>query len=87
MRCLRLSRLLSLPSRGAWIEIRIIAKLWKLIKSRSPHGERGLKSPPMVEKKSVPQSLPSRGAWIEMRKIETYRFLIPIVAPLTGSVD
>ena len=35
-------------------------------KSRSPHGERGLKS--SEEKEAIVQrlSLPSRGAWIEM---------------------
>ena len=33
----------SLPARGAWIEIKKEANRWAELKSRSPHGERGLK--------------------------------------------
>ena len=33
----------SLPTRGAWIEIKWIAELQAKTSSRSPHGERGLK--------------------------------------------
>ena len=34
----------SLPSRGAWIEIFFIILFTSFLRSRSPHGERGLKS-------------------------------------------
>ena len=34
---------LSLPSRGAWIEIRMEFKVCALLARRSPRGERGLK--------------------------------------------
>ena len=33
---------------------------------RSPHGERGLKSPPVAKVLPLAPSLPSRGAWIEI---------------------
>ena len=33
----------SLPSRGAWIEIHIMDDLMDTLQGRSPHGERGLK--------------------------------------------
>ena len=58
--------LLSLPSRGAWIEIQSTNSSSPTFGSRSPHGERGLKSlaPECVVKDFV--SLPSRGAWIEI---------------------
>ena len=36
--------LLSLPSRGAWIEIRFRSCMSETHVGRSPHGERGLKS-------------------------------------------
>ena len=55
-------------------------------KSRSPHGERGLKFQTVHKEFKVIRSLPSRGAWIE---ILTYVIdpLCDQVAPLTGSVD
>ena len=53
----------SLPSRGAWIEISLQRKGMGIV-SRSPHGERGLKSP--------------QGPAVHQ---------LPYVAPLTGSVD
>ena len=34
----------SLPARGAWIEIYLWVKTRETLLSRSPHGERGLKS-------------------------------------------
>ena len=59
---------MSLPARGAWIEIphTIAKKNGK--ESRSPQGERGLKYTHGVDKKAVRQSLPARGAWIEIRQ-------------------
>ena len=56
---------LSLPMRGAWIEIakcEIIA--W--VVGRSPCGERGLKLIPSSALSRDPASLPMRGAWIEI---------------------
>ena len=34
---------MSLPSRGAWIEIKKMVDMFQEIRGRSPHGERGLK--------------------------------------------
>ena len=59
----------SLPSRGAWIEIRIGGDLMKLRLSRSPRGERGLKSQ-FVQARLKLSSLPSRGAWIEISSMD-----------------
>ena len=57
---------MSLPSRGAWIEILYPRLTPKDIKSRFPHGERGLKSKYAKYFDSHKVSLPSRGAWIEI---------------------
>ena len=57
----------SLPARGAWIEMTHPRKIEKGVNSRSPHGERGLKSAGIVRVNSVSMSLPARGAWIEIR--------------------
>ena len=56
----------SLPVRGAWIEIQIGRGKWLAYARRSPCGERGLKSPPVVCRWIKTPSLPVRGAWIEM---------------------
>ena len=55
--------------------------------SRSPRGERGLKSQNVLSPEEERlTSLPSRGAWIEMpRRIVQDRH--GAVAPLAGSVD
>ena len=57
---------MSLPSRGAWIEIDIDIFPDVDEDCRSPHGERGLKFLLLwrIFKKLL--SLPSRGAWIEI---------------------
>ena len=77
---------LSLPSRGAWIEI--VSELTGEQKEtrRSPHGERGLKLGLVKLLLGDTSSLPSRGAWIEICKIYENDELVR-VAPLTGSVD
>ena len=54
--------------------------------SRSPHGERGLKSVWFSSKFRNNLSLPTRGAWIEILLVMHCLFLIA-VAPHTGSVD
>jgi len=57
---------MSLPSRGAWIEILYVYDRSYNQKRRSPHGERGLKSFPRASAGVFRESLPSRGAWIEI---------------------
>ena len=58
---------MSLPSRGAWIEITAVYnRVADYPDSRFPHGERGLKSGPDFAPGNLRPSLPSRGAWIEM---------------------
>ena len=56
----------SLPTRGAWIEIRRLRRCWGDLPGRSPHGERGLKSEAKRTFLAVQESLPTRGAWIEI---------------------
>ena len=57
-----------------------------VIKSRSPHGERGLKFNILTTKQISYESLPPRGAWIEIHPgLKTVHGLP--VAPPTGSVD
>ena len=56
----------SLPVRGAWIEIGAFAPCGCPPRCRSPCGERGLKCPPRGESGCCAVSLPVRGAWIEM---------------------
>ena len=76
----------SLPSRGAWIEITVIVILnvsshWSL-PSRGAWIEILLRSLGYA----WIRSLPSRGAWIEMLELAP-RVDEPSVAPLAGSVD
>ena len=56
----------SLPSRGAWIEIATVPNHVTIAPSRSPRGERGLKLYLYYITLSPIWSLPSRGAWIEI---------------------
>ena len=56
----------SLPVRGAWIEILRTRKTQSAKPSRSPCGERGLKSIAGSAAAGVGGSLPVRGAWIEI---------------------
>ncbi len=56
----------SLPSRGAWIEIKIKDGSPRTSSSRSPRGERGLKLRLILGRRKLVKSLPSRGAWIEI---------------------
>ena len=59
-------KVLSLPVRGAWIEIRSGGGLHDHQRRRSPCGERGLKSCAIRAASKAAASLPVRGAWIEM---------------------
>ena len=56
----------SLPARGAWIEILWPGRSARNTRSRSPHGERGLKSLFCRAGWTQRMSLPARGAWIEI---------------------
>ena len=56
---------MSLPLRGAWIEIVAAVEEWEKV-SRSPCGERGLKFVDEVLPGDSYKSLPLRGAWIEI---------------------
>ena len=64
---------LSLPSRGAWIEINVIPVLSETPVRRSLHGERGLKYLFLQYHFINFWSLPSRGAWIEIIKLVEIR--------------
>ncbi len=76
----------SLPVRGAWIEIQIGRGKWLAYARRSPCGERGLKSPPVVCRWIKTPSLPVRGAWIEIMRVVGQSAKV-VVAPRAGSVD
>ena len=54
--------------------------------SRSPHGERGLKSRRKDAEAALRESLPAWGAWIEIGAAPWWEPLI-YVAPRMGSVD
>ena len=76
----------SLPTRGAWIEIKAVDPSLKLDSGRSPHGERGLKS--AVGKK--PAAGYGRSPHGERGLKYLYLALLVLsqrVAPHTGSVD
>ena len=77
---------MSLPMRGAWIEISSVKSNKTVADSRSPCGERGLKYQQSVQGLDGCMSLPMRGAWIEIYPGSVY---CPerTVAPHAGSVD
>ncbi len=77
---------MSLPPRGAWIEILNDASIASIPLSRSPHGERGLKFIESGGLEGGGVSLPPRGAWIEIEKWSVSDCRSD-VAPPTGSVD
>ena len=60
---------MSLPARGAWIEIAKLIHRLQMGRGRSPHGERGLKCSKQAQQHMTKQSLPARGAWIEIRSV------------------
>ena len=57
---------LSLPVRGAWIEISPSFDTSVIAVRRSPCGERGLKLLILMVRAEAFRSLPVRGAWIEI---------------------
>ena len=56
----------SLPVRGAWVEMSSMLRIAFTIVSRSPCGERGLKSLKGWKTRLLSASLPVRGAWVEI---------------------
>ena len=77
---------LSLPSRGAWIEMIFTDPGDVVIDPSLPSRGAWIEITGALEESCIQRSLPSRGAWIEMRKVD----IDPnqyMVAPLTGSVD
>ena len=78
--------MMSLPSRGAWIEIYLPPSRLNLRNGRSPRGERGLKFQGQKVVHFRVRSLPSRGAWIEIATAWSLSSW-STVAPLAGSVD
>ena len=56
---------MSLPTRGAWIEI-LLLTVTHSATCRSPRGERGLKCGNLDPQQHADASLPTRGAWIEI---------------------
>ena len=58
---------MSLPVRGAWVEMIFRPPQNGHGFSRSPCGERGLKFPSCLIQHFCCMSLPVRGAWVEMR--------------------
>ena len=77
---------MSLPLRGAWIEIPALTVFRFMMRCRSPCGERGLKSLSSLADWAHIPSLPLRGAWIEIYTDRNY-CVINFVAPPAGSVD
>ena len=59
--------------------------MYQIVKSRSPHGERGLKFVGARHHEQDTVSLPARGAWVEITSRAT-RGGRSVVAPRTGSV-
>ena len=79
------SKIRSLPAWGAWVEIARAPSTCAPSESRSPHGERGLKSSTAFDDVVLFESLPAWGAWVEM--FEGFKGgKLFIVAPRMGSV-
>ena len=57
---------MSLPARGAWIEMTDLIVSVPGANRRSPQGERGLKYLQPAQRPAGQESLPARGAWIEI---------------------
>ena len=75
---------MSLPVRGAWIEIPSSMKNPDDKYCRSPCGERGLKSLDTLVGRDENASLPVRGAWIEMEQMGHMLGLI-VSLPVRGA--
>ena len=77
---------MSLPVRGAWIEIGYPVEDDMVLYRRSPCGERGLKYLFEGDDCGHDASLPVRGAWIEIERCAMV-LRYSAVAPRAGSVD
>ena len=77
---------MSLPLRGARIEILLKKRYFLHCSCRSPYGERGLKSAEVKKAVYIRESLPLRGARIEIAGTMGLMWTTT-VAPLTGSAD
>ena len=76
---------MSLPVRGAWIEIKPLVDFILRNVSLPVRGAWiEITKPSRTRRK--PSSLPVRGAWIEISPIHA-RYRVTIVAPRAGSVD
>ena len=82
----RSGAIVSLPVRGAWIEIANTGATADSVTRRSPCGERGLKSFTNFHEQNLDWSLPVRGAWIEIVLLPCNISVLK-VAPRAGSVD
>ncbi len=78
-------RHVSLPIRGAWIEILSFTVAASSPCGRSPSGERGLKCVGHGHLAHVVLSLPIRGAWIERNVCATTRRPSPGSLPIRGA--
>ena len=77
---------LSLPPRGAWIEISDRIKKKPKARSLPPRGA-WIEILEVVDHTPSPMSLPPRGAWIEIPGMPAVKATEKRVAPPTGSVD
>ena len=77
---------MSLPPRGAWIEMRKFSDLFEHLQGRSPRGERGLKFTMRRRLLSITGRSPrgERGLKCKIKKWEANKMR---VAPPAGSVD
>ena len=76
---------MSLPVRGAWIEISQRVHFVGRVTSRSPCGERGLKFVQQTRQADVVGSLPVRGAWIEILQGKTQLQVAEASLPVRGA--
>ena len=76
---------MSLPVRGAWVEMPFALGGVTRCRGRSPCGERGLKSVAGYQFPRATVSLPVRGAWVEILPFPSVEKFV-LVAPRAGSV-
>ena len=76
---------MSLPVRGAWVEMRMCAAVPAPAPCRSPCGERGLKYAAEGIYTHDDGSLPVRGAWVEMLKCPRKRLKTALSLPVRGA--
>ena len=77
---------MSLPTRGAWIEIKQVIADVVLPRRSLPTRGAWIEIRPHRQGRAYASSLPTRGAWIEIIPAAT-GWRLDNVAPHTGSVD